>query len=140
MQEYILVLKALGEPTRLRILNLLMKEVDAGLCVCEIVDALQENQYNISRHLQFLAKAGLVFANKRGRWIYYRLKEHLDPYRRSLLQSIGSIPAEVFNGDLKRLRQRIALRVDGECVVGCGKQQCCMGKALDLASGRESTR
>ncbi len=134
-----MVLKALGEPTRLRILNLLMKEVNTGLCVCEIVDALQENQYNVSRHLQFLAKAGLVVANKRGRWIYYRLKEHLDPYRRALLQSVVSIPPEVFNGDLKRLRQRIALRVDGECVIGCGKQQCCMGNPPDFASGRESS-
>lgn len=123
-----MVLKALGEPTRLRILKLLMKEVDAGLCVCEVVDALQENQYNISRHLQFLAKAGLVVANKRGRWNYYRLKENFDPYRSGLLQSIGSIPPEVFNGDLKRLRQRIAQRVDGECVVGCGNKQCCTGK------------
>jgi len=136
MQEYLLILKALGEPTRLRILNLLRKEVHIGLCVCELVDALQENQYNVSRHLQFLAKAGLVVANKRGRWIYYRLKENLDPYRSALLRSISSIPAEEFKGDHKRLRQRIALRVDGECVVGCGKRHCCAGSPPDLASAR----
>jgi len=68
MQEYILTLKALAEPTRLRILFLLIScEAAGGLCVCELVDALQENQYNVSRHLQFLARANLVCANKRAR-------------------------------------------------------------------------
>ncbi len=116
MQDYILVLKALGEPTRLRIMNLLTKEAETSLCVCEVVDALQESQYNISRHLQTLARAGLLESNKKGKWNYYRIKGDFDPYRRSLLQAIGTIPAETFGGDLERLRQRLALRVDGECV------------------------
>lgn len=123
MHKYILVLKAIGEPTRLRILNLLLKE--KGLCVCELVDALAENQYNISRHLQFLAKAGLVVGKKQGRWIAYRIKERLDPYRLSLLYSIRLIPPEVFHNDFKRLYQRLELRVDGECVVGCCNRKDC---------------
>lgn len=118
MKDYLAVLKALGEPTRLRIMTLLTVEADKEICVCEIVDALQENQYNISRHLQTLAEAGLVVSSKRGRWNYYSLKGDFDLYRSNLLQAIGNIPEAVFGDDLKRLRRRLARRVDGKCVVG----------------------
>jgi len=125
MDEYVYVFKTMGEPTRLRILNLFIQEKNNEFCVCEIVDILQESQYNISRHLRALVKAGLATYNKQGKWSYYRLKENLDPFRENLLHSISSIPEEVFSADLERLHQRLALRVDGKCVIGFGKNQSC---------------
>ena len=51
-------IQVLGEPTRLRLLNLLAQTGE--VCVCELVDALQLPQYNVSRHLSVLARAGWV--------------------------------------------------------------------------------
>jgi ArsR family transcriptional regulator len=62
--------RALSDPTRLRILNLLLPR---DLCVCEIVDGLGIPQPTASRHLAYLRKAGLVDSRKDGLWIYYRL-------------------------------------------------------------------
>lgn len=72
MENYIEIIKALGEKTRLRI-AFLLKASHTELCVCEIVDALEEPQYNVSRHLQLLKHAGLLQERKDGRWVYYSL-------------------------------------------------------------------
>ncbi len=65
------LLKALSEPTRLRILALL----GAGeICVCHIHTALEVPQPTASRHLAHLRKVGLVEDRKVGLWNYYRLR------------------------------------------------------------------
>ncbi|HUS16207.1 MAG TPA: metalloregulator ArsR/SmtB family transcription factor [Chloroflexia bacterium] len=64
-------LKVLGEPTRLRIFNLLM---DGVQCNCELGDALQLAPNLISHHLGVLRRAGLIVAEQDAtdpRWIYY---------------------------------------------------------------------
>jgi ArsR family transcriptional regulator len=64
------LLKALADPTRLRIVGLLQ----AGeVCVCHIHDSLKIPQPKASRHLAYLRRAGVVEADKRGLWVYYRL-------------------------------------------------------------------
>ena len=64
------LLKALADPTRLRIVGLLQ----AGeVCVCHIHDSLKIPQPKASRHLAYLRKAGVVEGDKRGLWVYYRL-------------------------------------------------------------------
>jgi ArsR family transcriptional regulator len=64
------LLKALADPTRLRIVGLLQ----AGeVCVCHLHDSLKIPQPKTSRHLAYLRKAGVVEADKRGLWVYYRL-------------------------------------------------------------------
>ena len=64
------LLKALADPTRLRIVGLLQ----AGeVCICHIHDSLKIPQPKASRHLAYLRKAGVVEADKRGLWVYYRL-------------------------------------------------------------------
>jgi ArsR family transcriptional regulator len=64
------VFKALADPTRVRILGLLL----AGeVCVCHIHETLRIPQPKASRHLAYLRRAGLVQARKRGLWVYYRL-------------------------------------------------------------------
>ena len=66
------LLKALGQPTRLKILELL---ADGERCVCEIFPAVQEEQSNISKHLSFLRSQGIVVADRRGMRVFYRLAD-----------------------------------------------------------------
>jgi ArsR family transcriptional regulator len=64
------LLKALADPTRLRIVGLLQ---GGEVCVCHIHDSLKIPQPKASRHLAYLRKAGVVEADKRGLWVYYKL-------------------------------------------------------------------
>jgi ArsR family transcriptional regulator, arsenate/arsenite/antimonite-responsive transcriptional repressor len=63
-------LKALADPTRLRMLDLLTRH-SAPLCVCEINEHFAQRQPTISHHLRILRQAGLVDCEKRGVWAYY---------------------------------------------------------------------
>jgi ArsR family transcriptional regulator len=64
------VFKALADPTRVRILGLLL----AGeVCVCHIYETLRIPQSKASRHLAYLRRAGIVQGEKRGLWVYYRI-------------------------------------------------------------------
>jgi ArsR family transcriptional regulator len=64
-------LKALGDPTRLRILRLLLR-CPEPVCVCEISSGHDLGQPTISHHLKILREAGFIRAQRRGTWIYYR--------------------------------------------------------------------
>jgi len=112
------VFQALADATRIRIVRLL---ADTGeeICLCELVEILQEPQYKLSRHLKTLRQAGLLTAIKDGRWLYHRLVTD-SPTMEHLSDLIRSIPDEddVFSGDLARFRERIGLRADGRCRVG----------------------
>jgi ArsR family transcriptional regulator, arsenate/arsenite/antimonite-responsive transcriptional repressor len=78
-------LKALADPTRLKILNLLkakgrsccdlIARSEPGLCACDIEAAVGLSQAAVSHHMGLLRRAGLVEAQKRGRWMYYRRNE-----------------------------------------------------------------
>lgn len=63
---------ALADPTRLRIVHLLMTQGE--MCVCEFMPALNITQSNVSFHLKTLKYAGLITSRKEGRWILYRLQ------------------------------------------------------------------
>ena len=64
-------LRALADPTRLAIVNRL---AGAGeVCVCDLVEEFELSQPTISHHLRLLRQAGLVEAERRGTWAYYRL-------------------------------------------------------------------
>ena len=75
--------KALADPTRVAIVNRL---AGAGeVCVCELVDEFDLSQPTISHHLKLLREAGLVDAERRGTWAYYRLvPEAIDGLRVAL--------------------------------------------------------
>lgn len=64
------VIKALGDPTRLKIIHLLKH---GELCVCKINEALEKPQPTISHHLNILKKAGFLKWRKEGVWIHYSL-------------------------------------------------------------------
>jgi ArsR family transcriptional regulator len=62
--------QALGDNTRLRLLNLMG---DQELCVCYLVEILGQAQPKISRHLAYLRRAGMVAARREGKWMHYRI-------------------------------------------------------------------
>ncbi len=64
------IIKALGDPTRLKIVYLLEH---GELCVCEIMKALDKPQPTVSHHLNILKNAGLLKWRKEGVWIHYKL-------------------------------------------------------------------
>ena len=64
------LLQALGDRTRLRLLNLIG---DREVCVCIFVATLDEPQPKISRHLAYLRRVGLVAARREGKWMHYRV-------------------------------------------------------------------
>ena len=67
-------LRALADPTRLRILDLLIQQGDA-LCVCDITAQFDLHQPTISHHLRILREAGLIHGDRRGVWSYYAATE-----------------------------------------------------------------
>jgi ArsR family transcriptional regulator, arsenate/arsenite/antimonite-responsive transcriptional repressor len=70
-QELAARFKALGDPTRVAIVNRL---AGAGeVCVCAFVDELGLSQPTVSHHLRILREARLVDVDRRGTWAYYRL-------------------------------------------------------------------
>jgi ArsR family transcriptional regulator len=62
--------QALGDNTRLRLLNLMG---DQEICVCYFVEILGQGQPKISRHLAYLRRAGIVAARRDGKWMHYRI-------------------------------------------------------------------
>jgi len=83
--EVVTVCKALGDPTRLKILELLKSKGrsccdliardERGLCACDIEESVGLSQAAVSHHMGLLKRAGLVNAEKRGRWMYYSRNE-----------------------------------------------------------------
>lgn len=67
-------LKALADPTRLRMLALLVEQPEP-LCVCEINRQFEQRQPTISHHLRILREAGLIAGEKRGVWSYFQATE-----------------------------------------------------------------
>ncbi|WP_024794925.1 ArsR/SmtB family transcription factor [Tomitella biformata] len=63
--------KALGDPVRLRLLNLVAEHPGGEACVCDISDGFDVSQPTISHHLKVLREAGLLDCERRGTWVYY---------------------------------------------------------------------
>ena len=68
------LLKALADPVRLRLLSLVASHEDGEACVCDLNDAFDLSQPTISHHMKVLHEAGLVDRDKRGVWVYYRIR------------------------------------------------------------------
>jgi len=79
------VLKALGQPTRLKILELLR---NGERCVCEIFPAIKEEQSNVSRHLALMKAVGILASRKQGQMVHYRVR---DPQVFKLLDSANAL-------------------------------------------------
>jgi ArsR family transcriptional regulator, arsenate/arsenite/antimonite-responsive transcriptional repressor len=93
--------EACGDPTRLRLLNLL---AGGELCVCDLQDLTGESQPFVSRHLARLRAAGLVEVERRSKFAYYRLAELPDHEQRQLDATLDGLHA----ADTRLRRERDA--------------------------------
>jgi ArsR family transcriptional regulator, arsenate/arsenite/antimonite-responsive transcriptional repressor len=103
--------QALGDRTRLRLLNLMGEQ---EMCVCYFVEVLGQPQPKISRHLAYLRNAGLVVSRREGKWMHYRLV---------MPQHEGA--AEIFRQTLAWLKGDRAMQADR---VRLSKACCALGK------------
>jgi ArsR family transcriptional regulator, arsenate/arsenite/antimonite-responsive transcriptional repressor len=68
------LLKALADPVRLRLMSLVASHEGGEACVCDLNDAFDLSQPTISHHMKVLYDAGLVDREKRGVWVFYRVR------------------------------------------------------------------
>ena len=107
--------RAFSDPTRLRILHLL---VEGEMCVGDLVDVLRVPQPTASRHLRYLREAELVEVRKDGRWCIYTLSTAGTGFHRRLLDCLGTCFGEVpdLRADAQRAqRQSCALPDTATC-------------------------
>lgn len=110
--------QALADATRVRIVRLLAND-QGEACLCELVDSLREPESKLSRHLKLLRQAGMLDAEKDGKFVYHRLvtrHEHL----RQLVAAIRVLPDGdgSYAADRRRFNARMRLRDGGRCRVG----------------------
>jgi ArsR family transcriptional regulator, arsenate/arsenite/antimonite-responsive transcriptional repressor len=77
--------RALGDPSRLRLLSFLAAQPGGETCVCNLMEPLGLSQPTVSHHLKVLTEANLLERERRGTWMYYRLKlDRLEELRGAL--------------------------------------------------------
>ena len=77
--------KALADPVRLQLLNLIATAETGEACACDLVEPVGKSQPTVSHHLKVLREAGLVRSDKRGTWVWYSVvPSRLDELRRVL--------------------------------------------------------
>lgn len=67
------VFKALGDPTRVRLLSLIAAGDGGEACICDLTEPVGLSQGTVSHHMRLLADAGLVTREQRGKWAYFAL-------------------------------------------------------------------
>lgn len=67
------IFKALGDPTRVRLVSLIAAHEAGEACVCDLTNPVGLAQPTVSHHLKQLVEAGLITREQRGRWSYYRI-------------------------------------------------------------------
>ena len=90
--ELAVTLKAIADPTRLRLLSLIQAHEGGEACVCDLTTPVGLTQPTISHHLKVLLEAGLVTRSRRGTWAYYRAV----PDRLAALAAVIWTPQEAF--------------------------------------------
>ena len=86
MNAFIKVMKALSDPSRVKIVKMLQRR---SLCVCEIQAVLGLAQPTVSKHLKILEEAGMVQHSKEGLWVNYTLTNgESTPYAATMLGNL----------------------------------------------------
>lgn len=116
MEQIVKIMKSLADKTRLRIVNLLLKQ-KKPLCICEIMDALRLAQYNVSKHMKELKNAGLVSEKREGKFVYYSIIEPEEKYLADILNGLSAVPEKMLEEDKKRLCCTLKARIKDKC---CG--------------------
>jgi ArsR family transcriptional regulator len=93
------VFKAMGDPVRLRLLSLIASNAGGEACVCDLTDVFDLSGPTISHHLKVLREAGLITGERRGTWVYYRVRPDLLAQVSAVLvpaapDSLAAMPAD----------------------------------------------
>lgn len=72
-QQLARTFKALGDPTRVRLLSLIAAQPEREACICDLTAPVGLAQATVSHHMKQLVDAGLVVREQRGRWAFYRV-------------------------------------------------------------------
>lgn len=102
-----LLFRGFADPTRIRILNLL---VAGELCVCDLVELLDLPQSTVSRHLRYLHRAGLVEVARDWKFAHYRLAEPDLAVHRTLLGCVRTCFRGIAQLDRERSRAEAKVR------------------------------
>lgn len=71
-EALVIALKALADPIRLRLVNMISQQGEA--CACDLPEALDRSQPTISHHLKVLVEAGLLDREQRGKWAWFSIR------------------------------------------------------------------
>lgn len=85
------VFRALADPARVKIVNVLARAEGEAVCACDFIPALGLSQATVSHHLKRLTEAGLLVREQRGKWAYFSL----DYEAAARLESLVRIPEVV---------------------------------------------
>jgi len=120
MLDYVEFFKAISDKTRLRIMGLLAR-MDRELCVCQIMAALGESQYKISRHLKILKMSGWLKERKEGRWVYMSIAENNNPLVIQILRALKLLPDQYIELAIP-LNEISKVSMKDTCSTSCNKK------------------
>ena len=92
MEEFLRVVSALNDETRVKILAFVDRHT--RVCVCDIENSFEMIQSRVSRHLKILKEAGFLSVEREGRWAYFSLAD-LDALRMDMLKNIRKLDLEL---------------------------------------------
>jgi ArsR family transcriptional regulator len=72
-EAHAVLLKAVADPVRLRLLSIIRDSEGGEACVCDLTPAVELSQPTVSHHLKVLSEAGLIEREKRGTWAWFRV-------------------------------------------------------------------
>lgn len=114
MTDAVSFARALGDPTRWRILRLVRED---ALCVCELADILGMPQSSVSSHVQIIRKAGLLESERCEKWTYFRLSAQARELVETIALTFDDASTSEARTDRAKAVQRLARR----------EQSCCAG-------------
>ena len=141
LRDYEMVMKAVADPTRVRILKLLE---GGDLCACQIVSILELSQSTISKHFFLLRMAGLVRERPEKKWVHYSLNRSEGPrYARKILHCLKGWLDDDPVIDRDRKREALARELGPENICERGMRlparraaACCPAPRKEAAASR----
>src|SRR5215468_11711502 len=92
-EELASLFKAVADPMRLRLLSLIACHEGGESCVCDLTAAFDVTAPTVSYHLKILREAGLISAERRGTWVYYRINPQVMAQMSAVLLPQPAVPA-----------------------------------------------
>ncbi len=114
MTKFVTFSRALADPTRWRIVLLVMND---ALCVCELADILEMPHSSVSSHVQVIRKAGLLESEKCEKWTYFRIDRRYLKLIRAMQDFFADSDDEITSNDIDRTTRRLEER-EGSCCPG----------------------